>query len=356
MRLSACLIVKDEQQVIARCLACVKKFADEIIVVDTGSTDNTVAIARTFTDKIYSFNWQQNFAEARNFSLEQATGDYIIWLDADDVVTQENCVKIRRLVTGEDFDLAFLPYAAAFDDYGPVCVYYRERIFKRACNFRFSGAVHEAVTPRGKVVYSGARIDHRKVSPSDPTRNLKIYQNQITRGICLDERQKFYYGRELMFNKMYLEAAAVLQNFLRGDGWKENKIEALLNLHDCYLALGEEDRALNCILQSFSYDRPRPRACCALGSYFMQRGNTEGAIYWYTRALAPSAELDSGGFFSPDYSRYIPCLQLCVLYHGLGNLKRAYAFNELAGRAKPRDKSYLHNRRYLLNKLSNEVN
>ena len=149
MSLSVCLIVKDEEEVIARCLSCVKKFADEIVVVDTGSSDRTVEEVKKFTDKIYFFKWVDDFSAARNFSLEKATGDYVMWLDADDVITDENCRKIKELVSGEDFDMAFLPYAAAVENDEPTFVYYRERIFKRSKNYRFFGAVHEAVTPQG---------------------------------------------------------------------------------------------------------------------------------------------------------------------------------------------------------------
>ena len=96
MSLSVCLIVKNEQPVIARCLSCVKKFADEIIVVDTGSTDATAEVTKKFTDKIYSYEWEDDFASARNFSLEKASCEYVMWLDADDVVSDENAHKIMN--------------------------------------------------------------------------------------------------------------------------------------------------------------------------------------------------------------------------------------------------------------------
>ena len=152
MSLSVCLIVKNEQPVIARCLSCVKKFADEIIVVDTGSTDATAEVAKKFTDKIYSYEWEDDFASARNFALGKASCEYVMWLDADDVVSDENADKIKNLVENQSFDMAFLQYAVAFDGEVPTYVYYRERIFKRCKNYRFEGAVHEAVSPQGKII------------------------------------------------------------------------------------------------------------------------------------------------------------------------------------------------------------
>ena len=92
--LSLCMIVKDEEDVIDRVLTCSNRFADEIIIVDTGSKDKTKEICKNFTDKIYDFVWCDNFSLARNFSFSKATKEYIMWLDADDYITEQNIQKI----------------------------------------------------------------------------------------------------------------------------------------------------------------------------------------------------------------------------------------------------------------------
>ena len=355
MTLSVCLIVRDEEEVLARCLDCVKKFADEIVIVDTGSKDKTVKIATDYTQNIYTFKWCDNFSAARNFAFSKATCNYVMWLDADDVITDENCTHIRNLVKDGGFDMAYLLYAAAFDGDNPTFVYNRERIFLRSLDYRFSGAVHEAVVPRGKCVYSSARIDHKKVKAGDSMRNLSIYQKLIVGGNSLNEREKFYYGRELLFNKMYRESSAVLENFLSGDGWVENKIEACVNLYYCYIELGNKERAMQSLLKTLLYAPPRAQVCCMLGSYFTDNSNIPAAIYWYTRALDCKNEVLSGAFVNTDYSEFIPCMQLCVLYDRLGEVEKANGFNERAGAVKPQSAEYLHNRQYFKNKLHNEV-
>ena len=93
--LSVCIIAKNESEVIGRCLSCVMNFADEIIVVDTGSSDNTKYIASTYTDKVYDFPWDDDFSAARNFSFSKATMDYIMWIDCDDVIDDENQKRIE---------------------------------------------------------------------------------------------------------------------------------------------------------------------------------------------------------------------------------------------------------------------
>ena len=88
--ISLCMIVKDEENVIERCLKSVKGIFDEIIIVDTGSSDSTKKIVSKYTDKIYDYKWNNDFSEARNYSFSKATCDYIMWLDADDVLLEED--------------------------------------------------------------------------------------------------------------------------------------------------------------------------------------------------------------------------------------------------------------------------
>ncbi len=355
MTLSVCIIVRDEKEVIGRCLNCAAKFADEIIVVDTGSCDGTAEEAAKFTKDIYFFDWCDDFSAARNYALDKASCDFVMWLDADDVVTDDNCIKIKQLVAGSpSFDMAYLKYAAAFDNGTPTFTYYRERIFRRSKNYRFSGAVHEAVTPSGIIVYSDAEIYHKKIKENTPLRNLNILQKQIARGICLDERSKFYYGRELFYNKMYAESAAVLEEFLKGDGWIENKIEACINLYRAYCAIGQKEKAVNALLKSFMLAPPRSEACCILGELFFDANDVNSAIYWYQCALNCGNYEKNGGFVNVDYCGFIPYMQLCVLYDKLGEYEKAESYNELAGKIKPLNKNYLNNKKYFCARLGKE--
>ena len=355
MKLSVCLIVKNEEAVLARCLTCAAKFADEIIVVDTGSADGTVEIAKSFTNGVYIFEWRDDFSAARNFAFEKATGDYLMWLDADDIVTDENCLKIKELVNAGGFDMAYLPYAVAFDKDKPTFVYYRERIMKASMNFRFAGEVHEAISPRGKIIYADAPVFHKKVKRGDPLRNLLILQRKIARGEQLDGRSKFYYGRELLFNKMYSECCAVLEDFLCGDGWIENKLEACVNLYQAYCALGKEQEAFSALLKSFTLAPPRSDVCCILGERAFKANDNKSAIFWYELALSRVPDIEGGGFVNLDYCGYIPNIQLCVLYDRLGETQKAIFYNEAAGAVKPESPAYLQNKKYFKNKLNSEV-
>ena len=80
------MIVRDEEDVLGRCLDSVRGLVDEIVIADTGSEDSTRAIALRYTDKVYDFTWVDDFSAARNFAFSKASGDYLLWLDADDVI------------------------------------------------------------------------------------------------------------------------------------------------------------------------------------------------------------------------------------------------------------------------------
>lgn len=347
MTLSVCLIVKDEEEVLDRCLTCVKKFADEIIIVDTGSTDNSVEIAKKFTDKVYFFKWCGDFSAARNFAFDKASCSLLMWLDADDVIEDASCQEINRIKNNFDgYDMAFLPYAVAFDGEIPTFVYNRERIFRSDKGYRFSGEVHEAVAPYGKILYSNAVIYHKKVKENEPLRNLNILQKKIAAGKDLDERQKFYYGRELYYNNMYRQAIAVLEDFLRGAGWVVNKVEACIDLFNAYIALGDKKGALNSLLHSFTLSPPNSQICCILGEYFLEKGELHNSEYWYKAALNADNSEKEGGFVNADYCKFVPYMQLCVIYDRLGNVKKAYECNAEAGRIKPHNENYLNNVKY----------
>ena len=87
--ISLCMIVKDEEAVLERCLDCFGELADEIVIVDTGSSDRTREIAGKYTSRVYEFPWCGDFSAARNYGFERATKEYCMWVDADDVMRQE---------------------------------------------------------------------------------------------------------------------------------------------------------------------------------------------------------------------------------------------------------------------------
>ena len=123
---SLCMIVKNEEDVLSRCLSSVQGLVEEMVVVDTGSTDSTKEVARKFTDRVFDFPWAEDFSQARNFSFSQATQQFCLWMDADDVIDPEyrqGFLELKQALPPQT-DVVMLPYHAAFDEGGrPVLTY-----------------------------------------------------------------------------------------------------------------------------------------------------------------------------------------------------------------------------------------
>lgn len=348
--ISLCMIVKNEEDVLARCLQSVCDLMDEIIIVDTGSSDRTREIAKEYTEQVYDFTWIDDFSAARNYSFSFATMDYTMWLDADDVLLEEDRQALRRLKQelSPEIDVVMMKYHTAFDEEGkPTFSYYRERLVKTALHLTWQGAVHEVITPTGNIRYEEIAVTHRKLHPSDPDRNLRIFERILRTGGALDARQQFYYARELYYHERYLEAIEAFERFLTsGDGWVENQIEACQQLAYCHYACKDDVQALSALLRSLEYDEPRAEICCMLGAHFLNHGRPRQAVFWYETALSRERKDHSGAFVQPDCYGYLPCIQLCVCYDRLGEHVHAEEYNERAAGYKPNDPSVQHNRAY----------
>lgn len=348
--ISLCMIVRDEESVIERCLTSVKDIVDEIVIVDTGSIDNTKSIVSKYTNKIYDFNWEDDFSKARNYSFSKATKDYILWLDADDVILEEDrlkLIKLKNTINYNKVDIIMAPYNVGFDEDGNVTfMYNRERIVSRAKNYKWSGFIHESIYLKGKIIYSDFSVTHKKKN-KDIKRNLNIFNRKLNEGYTLCPREEFYYGRELMANNCFYDAEKVLKKFLDdGNGTVENSISACQDLALCYFYIKENNKILSTLTRSFEYDIPRAEVCCDLGAYFMNNNKIEQAIYWYKAAYSIPYNKNNNGFKSMDCYGFLPFVQLCNCYYKLGKIDKAYEYHLKSKQIKPKNKIVNNNEEY----------
>ncbi|MCY8950949.1 glycosyltransferase family 2 protein [Bacillus atrophaeus] len=347
--ISLCMIVKNEEEVLAGCLDSVKGIADEFIIVDTGSADATKEVAARYTDMIYDFEWTDHFADARNFAFSKASKDYILWMDADDVLTVEDRKKLAdlKISLSPDIDAVSMYYHVGFDERGEVNFKYRRnRLVKREKGFRWIGAVHEYLEVYGNILETDIAVTHRKhhktaAPPSD--RNLKIYEKMVEGNQTLTPRDLFYFANELKDHKQYNRAITYYHHFLATKQcWIEDEIRTCQYLSDCYRALGHEEAALHSLLKSFLFDQPRPEFCCRLGDYFKEKQKYREGAFWYELAL--SAKRSDSGFTQVEYSTWYPHLQLCVCYWQLGDKDTAKQHNDFAASFHPTHPSVLFNK------------
>ena len=299
---SLCMIVRNEEQVLGRCLSCVKDFADEIIIVDTGSNDKTKEIASLFTDQIYDFPWIDE-------------------------------------------------YAVGYDGSGsPSFFFYRERLLRRCERAVWKGRIHEVIEPFGKTVREDILIEHRKIGTGDPDRNLRIFEKMIREKgkiAGLTAREHYYYGKEQYYHKRYKEAAGVFLTYLeRSDGWHIDRIDACRHGAFCMYQLGKRDEALSFLLMGLREGIPGPELCCDLGWWFFSGKRYADAEFWYRQALKTGRLAGEEGFIMPEYRGYIPYLQLCVCLDRMGERKKACWYNELAERCHPGTEACRKNREY----------
>lgn len=351
MKLSLCMIVKNEVEVLARALENARVFADEIVIVDTGSTDGTAELARKLADKTASFKWCDDFSAARNFADSLATGDYRMWLDADDVVSLSTAKGISKLMRTLDpaVDVVMLPYVLDRDERGaPKFSYYRERIVKNRADFTWRGRVHEAITLHGNIIRAKPTILHAKPQGRiTGTRNLDIYRKMDAGGHAFEPRELYYYARELYYNGEYLVAAQRFEKFLGlSVGYAPNDIDACLMLSRCYRQLGEKNKAYTPLFASFEFALPTGEVCCEIALMLFADGDYKRAAYWFKRAAQAKPDLGSGAFVDYDCYGFLPYIWLTVCYDKLGDRRTAYYWHRRARKLRPNHPSVISNQTY----------
>lgn len=190
--LSVCMIVKNEEANISDALEGLKSFADEIVVVDTGSTDRTREIAARYTHNIYDFEWIDDFSAARNFAISKATGDYHLWLDADDRIAPAMSGKINELKSRFDGKKAFYFVLENHQNNAPASSCRQLRCTPLIPGVQFESRIHEQIFPSAiraglelvstdiVVVHLGYMTQEARIAKAK--RNLDILERQREEG------------------------------------------------------------------------------------------------------------------------------------------------------------------------------
>ncbi|ANE47644.1 hypothetical protein SY83_16655 [Paenibacillus swuensis] len=345
---SLCMIVKNEENILPRCLESVCDVVDELIIVDTGSTDQTVEVAKRYGARVFEFEWIDDFAAARNYAFQQATQEYILWLDADDYLKEKDRGLFRKLTNtlSRDVDSVLMHTHLAFDQQGNVthslC---RNRLVKRNKGFRWEGFVHECLMVSGQTLQSDIAVTHQK-DKSYTDRNLRLYRSHLAKGAELSPRDMYYFANELKDHGYWDEAAEWYERFLLdGRGWLEDVIGACIKQANCYGQQGNRYMQKKALLRSFEHGHPRPDACCALGAVFMEQEDYVSAVTWFKTALTCNTESILGLVDHASYT-WLPYLQLCVCYDRMGDRVSAYSHHLQACSFQPEHPSMVFNQKY----------
>lgn len=236
------MIVKNEEAMLSRCLESVKG-ADEIIIVDTGSIDKTKEIAGNFTKSIFDFPWVDDFATARNFAISKASTDFLLSIDADEVLEEGGIQKIRDYLTTYKKNVVGIKMKSSIHQY------HVPRLFKRSSEIFFKGRIHEVINTTD---YDKSNITITYgTSPAhllDPGRSLRILKKCVVEE-PMNTRHLFYLGREYGYMKNWPKAIEVFERYLQLATWLPERADAYFMLALCYWNSQQGEMARkNCLL------------------------------------------------------------------------------------------------------------
>lgn len=288
--ISLCMIVKNEEAVLKRCLDSIHDLMDEIIIVDTGSTDRIKEIAAEYTDKIYDFTWIHDFSAARNFSFSKATKEYIYAADADEVLDEENRKKFRQLKEAmlPEIEMVQMLYCNQLE-YNTTYNFdeeYRPKLYKRLREFVWEEPVHEAVRLAPVIYDSDIRIQHRPVS-NHAGRDYNTFLRVWKSGQRLSKKLHNMYARELFIageDRDFLEAEPVFQDTIQ----EENR--SLDEIKEAACVIARASRLKGDVAEFFknalkdTASEGTSEMCCELGQFYYDRKEYTEAVIWYYNA------------------------------------------------------------------------
>ena len=302
--ISLCMIVKNEEKILERCLDSVADLVDEIVIADTGSTDATKEIARRYTEKVYDFPWTDDFSAARNFVFSRATREYIYSADADEVLSPENRERFRLLKETllPEVEIVQMKYANQLQ-FNTVYNYdeeYRPKVFKRKRDFVWEAPIHETVRLEPVIYDSDIVITHLP-GESHAKRDLANFQKHWRQGYRLPKRLLGMYARELLIAGDEEDFAQAAPVFLEAAADNERDGEEMAQ--SCCVA-ARAARLAGDTVSFFKYtskviaEEACSEICCEMGHFYEGLSDWEEAAIWYYNAVyetRPILALQSGG-------------------------------------------------------------
>lgn len=317
--ISLAMIVKDEEKWLGPCLDSVKNIVDEIIVVDTGSTDCTKEIAESYGAKVYDFKWIDDFSAARNFSFSKATKEWILWLDADDRLDGAEKLKGALAALQPQFSCVLMQYFYGFDEFGNcTALHMKNRVVRNDGNFTWKGRIHEDLIPimtTGVSSTVDVAVYHRatgeRVSNSSE-RNLRIALSEYKEK-PLDPRVTFNVANSHVALGRHEEAIKYYLEYLQKSGWDEEKYLAMCRIGMSLYELNQFDEAMNMFLRAVKLRPKYADAFRGLAICAMHKGDLDSAEE-YLLSMLSKQKPDSMLVWNPFEYEIVPFYDLAQVY------------------------------------------
>jgi tetratricopeptide (TPR) repeat protein len=302
--LGVIMIVKDEEERLASILSDIEGIVDEIVVVDTGSHDKTVNIARSYGAKLGFFVWCNDFSAARNKSIELAESDYLFWLDADDRVNKENQRKILELKKNlrPEKDRGYLFRVINRVGEASNVIALQPRIFPNRKNIMFEGRIHEQILPCMK--RCGIKIENREITidhagyhdkktiENKARRNLEILLDELHQG-RLDANHLFHISMSYYSLCEYEKCLEYMKRARQGHGNENWYKYSFIVIAECNARLNMTDNALQELRQAAQVFPESGILFYFLGTLCLQTGRIEEAISVLEKAGSLGVMIDT---------------------------------------------------------------
>lgn len=349
---SLCLTVFNDGSTLETCLSSVSDLVDEIIIVDKGSIDATKSIANIFTNNVFEINMNNN-SEAKNFAFSKATGDYIMWLNPNEYLTENNRLEFtnfkKKLTV--NYDAIMLKSELSYDKNGSCNQWnYSERIVKRSKNFSWQGDSHEFLVIMGSVTYSDISINkvnsNRLDNLNDTSSTYSVFEESKTPEEILSEAKQSFKDDDIH------NCINLLKQYIdKNSDDVGNLIDSYLLLSECYRINIDERQRLKSLINCLESDVVNPKLYQYLGNYFYDHKQYFIAITWYKTILESKKYANPKAFDLKEYS-FDAYLDLCECYKALNNNDKALKFHKKAKSLKPTDIKIIENEKYFKKELT----
>jgi tetratricopeptide (TPR) repeat protein len=324
-------------------------------VVDTGSRDGTKDVARQYNAQIFDYPWRDDFAAARQCSFDLARGEWVFWVDADDVVFHAGSIRRELSRAPYSVNCFYWKYEAARDEFGnPACELWRERCVRNNRNFRWRGRVHEVLVPhhRGATQRShNVRVAHQpeaRLRPRNPRRNLEILESEYARNRGrVEPRLLYYLGNEYADVGQHDAAIACLKRYLEVSHWNEEKYLAMLRIAELERLQSRFNEARSAAQAARQLIPSWPNAYFSLAEtcYFMQ--DWQQVVKW-AEAGSKLALPDTLCVVNTRALRYSWIIYYTNALFHLGRLREAQEWTAKALDICPGERWHVMNRQFFL--------
>lgn len=333
--LSLCLIVKNEEKFIKACLDAVKDIVDEIVIVDTGSTDSTIDIIKSYKVKLYNYKWNNDFSSARNYAISKAASDWILFIDADEILDSNSKENLLNFINTTNLDgCHFLIYNYIVEYGNDYTLHYAFRLFRNHKGYHYTGKIHEQITndtennliskfSNENIILHHYGYSFEVLKEKDKrTRNIPILQEILIENPT-DAFNLFNLGNEYMAENNITKALEYYNLSYKNMDIKQHyAIHLLYRLSICYQSINDYNLALRYIDEALSYYSPNVDFEYLKGCVYLDYKKYTLAIDSFNKCLE-IGDYKSSIKFINNCGSINPLLSLGDLYFNLSDYEKA---------------------------------